>query len=59
MDEKFCHAVIDASLYWTGADETNCPALKYLRTMAGYYLWDNAGRPVFWNTSLEEVNESS
>lgn len=44
-DNDFCHAVIDASLYWTGADEANCPALKYLRTMAGYYLWDNAGRP--------------
>jgi len=46
--EDFCHAVIDASLYWTGTDEANCPALKYLRTMAGYYLWDIAGRPTPW-----------
>lgn len=44
MDENFAHAVIDASLYWTGEDEDACPALKYLRTMAGYYLWDKAGR---------------
>jgi len=43
--KDFCHAVIDASLYWTGEDEANCPALKYLRTMAGYYLWEQAGRP--------------
>ncbi len=56
MDEKFCHAVIDASLYWTGTDEANCPALKYLRTMAGYYLWDKVGRPTPWPG---EDNESS
>jgi len=45
-DKEFCHAVIDASLFWTGEDEANCPALKYLRTMAGYYLWEHAGSPV-------------
>jgi len=43
---RFCHAVIYASLYWTGEDEANCPALKYLRTIAGYHLWNDAGRPV-------------
>jgi len=37
-DRDFCEAVIDASLYWSGIDETLCPALKYLRTLAGYYL---------------------
>ena len=46
-DEDFCNAVIDASLYWTGDDEAMCPALKYLRTLAGYFLWDD-NRPTFW-----------
>jgi hypothetical protein len=42
----FCHAVIDASLFWSGEDEEKCPALKFLRTMAAYYLWIEEGRPV-------------
>jgi len=37
-DLDFCESVIEASLYWTGEDEEKCPALKYLRTIAGFYL---------------------
>jgi hypothetical protein len=33
-----CEMIIAASLYWTGEDEEKNPALKTIRTLAGWYL---------------------
>lgn len=46
-EDDFCLAVIDASNYWDKIDESLCPALKYLRTVASYYLWLDE-RPSFF-----------
>lgn len=36
--ETFCEKIIDLSITWTGTDEEQIPALKTIRTLAGYYL---------------------
>ena len=36
--KEICLLVVDASLYWTGEDEAKNPALKRVRTCAGYRL---------------------
>ena len=36
--KDFCEKIIDLSINWTGEDEEKIPALKTIRTLAGYYL---------------------
>ena len=34
----FCNEILELSINWTGEDEEKIPALKTIRTLAGYYF---------------------